>query len=312
MPLRRTRNFAVSKISTMKIIVTGSLGHISRPLTQRLVRGGHSVTVISSNPDRKREIETLGANAAIGSFEDIPFLTRAFAGADAVYTMMPPRPFLEPDYTLYGRRIGEHYTSAVRGSGIKKIVNLSSWGADLDKGTGFILAAHQLEIELNGLQDVALVHLRPTSFYYNMLDFIPMIKAAGFIALNYGEEDRLVLVAPEDIADAAAEELVRPDATGRRIRYIASEETTCKEAVQVLGQAIGKPDLMWKRLTDEQLLASLTGNGVPGHVAANIVELGNASRRGLLRRDYDLHKPTLGKIKLKDFAKTFATKFNQQ
>ena len=37
----------------MKILVTGSLGNIGKPLTKELVAKGHTVTVVSSNPERK-------------------------------------------------------------------------------------------------------------------------------------------------------------------------------------------------------------------------------------------------------------------
>ena len=74
----------------MKIIVTGSLGNISKPLTKELVQKGHQVIVITSKQEKKKEIETLGALAAIGSIDDIAFLTKTFIGAEAVYTMMPP------------------------------------------------------------------------------------------------------------------------------------------------------------------------------------------------------------------------------
>ncbi|MGA7721630.1 MAG: hypothetical protein WCA84_10675 [Ignavibacteriaceae bacterium] len=40
-------------IRKMKIIVTGSLGHISHPSTKELVQKGHSVTVISSKHEQK-------------------------------------------------------------------------------------------------------------------------------------------------------------------------------------------------------------------------------------------------------------------
>ena len=43
----------------MKIILTGSLGHISKPLTEELVKKGHAVTVISSNSEKQKEIELL-------------------------------------------------------------------------------------------------------------------------------------------------------------------------------------------------------------------------------------------------------------
>jgi uncharacterized protein YbjT (DUF2867 family) len=58
----------------MKITITGSLGNISKPLTKELVQKGHTVTVISSNAERQKEIEALGAKAAIGSMGDVNFL----------------------------------------------------------------------------------------------------------------------------------------------------------------------------------------------------------------------------------------------
>ncbi len=79
----------------MKIVVTGSLGHISKPLTQELVKKGHSVTVISSKPEKQQDIEALGARAAIGTLEDVDFLATTFRGADAVYTMVPPPNFFD-------------------------------------------------------------------------------------------------------------------------------------------------------------------------------------------------------------------------
>ena len=77
----------------MKIILTGSLGHISKPLAQELVQKGHAVTVISSKPEKQKDIEALGAAAAIGSVEDVNFLATTFTGSGAVYTMVPPPDF---------------------------------------------------------------------------------------------------------------------------------------------------------------------------------------------------------------------------
>jgi uncharacterized protein YbjT (DUF2867 family) len=72
----------------MKIVVTGSLGHISKPLTIELVEKGHQVTVISSKVEKQKDIEALGATSAIGTMEDVDFLTATFMGADSVYTMI--------------------------------------------------------------------------------------------------------------------------------------------------------------------------------------------------------------------------------
>lgn len=45
----------------MKIVVTGSLANISKPLAQELVQKGHSVTVVSRKAERIKDIETFFA-----------------------------------------------------------------------------------------------------------------------------------------------------------------------------------------------------------------------------------------------------------
>jgi uncharacterized protein YbjT (DUF2867 family) len=62
----------------MKIIVTGSTGNISKPLTSLLVGAGHAVSVITSSSERTAEIESLGAKALVGSVEDADFVKEAF------------------------------------------------------------------------------------------------------------------------------------------------------------------------------------------------------------------------------------------
>ncbi len=154
----------------MKIIVTGSLGHISKPLTQELVQKGHSVTVVSSKSEKQKEIEALGAAAAIATLEDVDFLTATFSGADAVYSMVPPANYFDHslDLLAYYHRLGNNYAQAIGQSGVKRAVNLSTIGGNLEKGSGILLGAHDVEEILNKLlPDVAITHMRPTSFYYN-------------------------------------------------------------------------------------------------------------------------------------------------
>lgn len=292
----------------MKVIVTGSLGNIGKPLAMELVEKGHRVTVISSKPEKQKDIEALGANAAIGSLEDVDFLGSTFTDADAVFAIVPPN-FAQPDQVEYYRRIGSNYSQAIQKSGVKRLVHLSSMGAHLDKGTGFILGSHHTEAILNELSDVAIIHLRPTYFYTNLYGFVDTIKGQGFIGANYGGDDKIVMVHPRDIAAAAAEEIETP-ATGFKVRYVASDEHTANEAAQILGAAIGKPDLKWVTLTNEEMQNGLEQKGIPAHLAANFVELGASIHSGALRQDYELHKPiVMGKVKLQDFAKEFAATF---
>ena len=295
----------------MKYTITGSLGHISKPLTIQLLQAGHQVTVISSNSDRKTDIEELGATAAIGSVEDTDFLTNAFAGADAVYTMVPPTTSA-PNWREYIRGIGHNFASAIKAAGVKYVVNLSSAGAHLPEGCGPVSGIHYVELALNDLDGVAVKHLRPGFFYYNFLNNAGMAKHLGFIGGNYGSDTTMVLTDPEDIAKVAAEELLNLAFNGKSIRYIVSDERSNREVAAVLGRAIGKPDLPWVDFTDQDTFGAMVQNGLPEDVAQNYTEMGASIRTGTMFEEYIQHKPTeFGKTKLEDFAPAFAQAYEK-
>ena len=295
----------------MKIIITGSLGHISKPLVEKLIAAKQDVTVISSNADRKSEIEALGATAAIGSVSEPAFVTEVFKGADAVYTMVPPT-YAAADWKQHIAGIGKIYAQAIAAAGVKNVVNLSSMGAHMPEGCGPVSGLYFVEQALNALDGVNVKHLRPGFFYYNFMANIGMIKHMGIIGGNYGECAKLVLSNPADISDSAYEELVNLSFTGNSIRYVASDEKTTDEVASILGTAIGKPDLKWVNFSDEQTMGGMLQNGVPEEVAKNYAEMGAAMRSGEMASDYLKNKPAkFGKTIFEAFAPAFAAAYNQ-
>jgi uncharacterized protein YbjT (DUF2867 family) len=296
----------------MKYVITGSLGNISKPLTQKLLAAGHTVTVISSQESRKTEIEALGAKAAIGSVQDLTFLTQTFTDADAVYTMVPPT-FAAADWKAYIGDTGKIYAQAIKASGVKHVVNLSSIGAHMPEGCGPVSGIYRAEQALNTLSDVNIIHLRPGNFYTNLYSNIGMIKHGGIIGGNYGANTSIVFVHPKDIAEAAAEELQALLFKGHSIRYVVSDERTTNDVAKVLGAAIGKPELPWIDFKDEDNFAGMVNAGLPEEVAKNYVEMGKAVREGKMFEDYYAHKSSVkvSKTKLEEFAKEFAVAYNQ-
>lgn len=287
----------------MNIIITGSLGNIGRPLTQQLIQAGHSVTVISSNIDKTAEIEASKATAAIGKLEDSDFLTQTFSGADAVYCMTP-FDFAEQDQEGYFKKIADSYVKAIKAAGIKHAVILTGWAADVE-------TSHNPGQILDQLSDISIAELRPGVFYSNFYGYITMIKSQGAIMANFGGDDKIAFVSPNDIATAAYEELTTMS-EGKRVRFVASEEMTCNEAAGILGEAIGIPDLKWITLTDEQMLDAFISFGLPIQLAQDLVNMQAAMHSGTVYNSYLNHRPFLGRTKLKDFAKDFAAAYHQQ
>lgn len=288
---------------------------ISKPLTEELVQSGHKVTVVSSKAERQKAIEALGAAAAIGRLEDMDFITAVFRGADAVYTMTPPPGLFVPnaDVVTAALGLGKIYLQAIQQSGVRRVVHLSSIGAHTGEGNGILRYAYAIERILKQLPpEVSITFMRPVGFYYNLLAFVPMIKEQGFIASNYGGEDKKPWVSPLDIAGAVAEELCVLHPAERNIRYVASDELSCNEVARILGRAIGKPELEWKIIPDEQMLKRLIAAGVNPDTAKGFVEMNASMHSGILYENYYQNRPLLGKVKMTDFARDFAEAYYQK
>ena len=300
----------------MNIVLTGSLGTIGKPLAQDLVRKGHAVTVISSKAERQTAIEAVGAKAAIGTFQDVDFLSATFRGADVVYLMEAWEGIgsifdKNMDFVAAFDRIGHNYKRAVEQSGVKRIVHLSSIGAHTDQGIGSLYLHHTVETILNQLPaDVSIKFMRPVGFYTNLFRYMETIKSQGAIIQSYGGDRKEPWVSPVDIAATIAHEMETPF-EGRTIHYIASDEVSPNQIAKIVGEAIGKPQLSWVVIPDEQMLTGMLSAGMNEWIARGFIGMQVSQGTGALYEDYYRNQPTLGKVKLTDFAKEFALAYNQ-
>ncbi len=293
----------------MKIVITGSLGNVAKPLAEQLITEGHDITVISSNDSKKDEIEKLGAKAAIGSITDLNFLIETFKGNDAAFLMTPPNMGFENivENTI---KAGKNYAEAINQTGLKKVVMLSSIGAKSPVENGPIKGLHFIEKLYNELRNTSVTFLRAGYFYLNFFNDIPMIKNAGIIGANYPATAAVPLVHPTDIAKAAAKELIK-NSEGKNVKYIVGNIRSASDFAKIFGNAIGKPELPWVEFKDEDSLNGMLQAGVPQEMAELYTEMGRGIRKGIVQKDFIEHGSIVdGKIKLEDFANEFTEKFN--
>lgn len=290
----------------MKITLTGSLGNIGKPLATQLISAGHEVTIISSHEEKKVAIQALGGIPAIGNIQEVDFLISTFKGADVVYTMIPPD-FNVADYRAYSASIAKIYVQAIQGAGVKNIVNISSMGAHLQEGTGLTIGSYEMETALNKMPDVCCKHIRLPYIFTNLYGSISMIRHMGFMGANYDKDTRLVMVHPDDIADAVVAAIQAPF-VNNEIIYVVSDECTTAEVASAIGKAINQGDLQWVAFTDEQALAGIMQSGVREEIAQLLVEVGVAVRTGILWMPYDGKRGTRN---LQTFANEFAARYQQ-
>ena len=289
----------------MNYVITGSLGNISKPLVEGLVQAGHNVSVLTRSTDSAEKITSLGAKALIGNVEDAQFLHDAFAGADVVYTMIPPN-YTTDNFREYQNTVAKNMTEALRSNGVKKVVNLSSVGAHLGNGAGVVDGLSDFEKMLNTLENTDILHLRPSFFYQNFFTQIDLIKNMGIMGSNYPGDIPMPFVHVRDIASTALENLLKPDFTGSSVQYIVSDVRSSNEVASLLGKEIGKPELPWLQFPDDQHKAAMMGAGLKETLVDGYQELGRAFRNGILQGDWEQNKAPLAPTKLEDFISEFA------
>ena len=94
------------------ITVMGATGNTGRKITELLLDAGEEVRALGRSPEKLAELEALGAETLTGDVRDAEYLARAFAGADAVYTLTAFDPTLrdyhaDQDTARRGDRCGD-------------------------------------------------------------------------------------------------------------------------------------------------------------------------------------------------------------
>ncbi|MFD1456155.1 NAD(P)H-binding protein [Levilactobacillus lanxiensis] len=294
----------------MKITLTGSLGHISKPLAQTLIAAGHDVTIISHSDKRAADIRALGATPAIGSIADQSFLCQAFAGADAVYLMITAANN-DADIFAAGRQQAEVYAHAVKTAGVKRVVNLSSVGANMGPEVGALHIYNIIEDVLtHELPDVNLTFLRPTAMFYNLFSNLTTIKQNHTIYTNNSLTKPTSWVAPVDIVPVAAAALTSA-ATGVTSQYVASDEKNYTEVTALLSHALGF-EIKLVQISDDAMEQALLASGMSASFAHQYVKMTAYERDSDFYADYRAHHPVLGLTKLAEFVKDFAHVYQKQ
>ena len=207
------------------------------------------------------ELKRAGAEVLPGDTNDAAFLTKAFRGADAVYTLLPTDA-RAPDYRAEQDRQGEAIEKAIRDSGVRYVVALSSVGADLHHG-GVIAGSHAQEERLKKIDNINLLLLRPVSFFENFYSSLPLIKQEGINGDSVAANLAIPMVATRDIANAAVKALKGRDWEGVVVReLLGPRDISYSEATRILGEKIGKPNLPYVQFSCDDQVRALVQAGL--------------------------------------------------
>lgn len=264
-------------------VITGATGHTGHIVATRLLERGKKVRVLGRSTDRLNKLASLGAEPFAADLADKEALATAFAGAEAVYVMIPPDP-ASTDPRGYQDRVTEAVASALEQNRVKYAVVLSSIGADKKDKTGPIVGLRVLEERLKGIAGLNTLAIRAGYFMENTLPQVAVIQQMGVTGGPLNPDLKLPMIATRDIGAFAADALLNLDFTGFQTRELLGErDIDMNEVTAILGRTIGKPDLRYHQLTYEQFRGALTQTGMSTQVAGLLVEMSQALNNGHVR-----------------------------
>jgi uncharacterized protein YbjT (DUF2867 family) len=269
-------NLAVS--TDAMYVILGSSGNTGSIIADSLLSKGKRVRAVGRDAGRLQRFVRKGAETFTGDVSDAGALTKAFRGARAAYLMLPPISSREDQ-----ERESDAIAKAVKESGLRYAVHLSSYGAHVPEGTGPVTGLHSSEQKLNAVGGLNVLHLRAGYFMENNLAAISMIQEMGIFGHALLPDLKLPMTATRDVGNYAAQRLLDLDFSGKQTHELLGErDLSMAEATAIIARGIGKTDLRYVQFPYDQVQQVLEQTGMPPKKAAVYIEMFKSINTGVL------------------------------
>jgi uncharacterized protein YbjT (DUF2867 family) len=245
-----------------KILVTGATGSIGDQLTGILSASGIHFSAMIRPGTHKRAIYDLpGCTVVEGDFNDPESVAAALTGVDKAFLLTNSSELAEKQQL--------DFLSAAKKAGVRHIVKLSQWAADLHSPVRFLRYHAVVE---NAIKDSGLAYtfLRPNLFMQGLLGFREtIIKQNQF----YGAvgSARISMIDIRDIACVAAAALTSPGHEGKIYNLTGPEALTHNEMADKLSAATGRK-IGFVDISPEVLKKIVLSVGFPEWQADGLIE----------------------------------------
>jgi len=224
------------------IVITTPTGDIGRQVLDRILDSGEAVRVIARDPSRlpARVHSHPKAEVVQGSHGDADVITRALAGADRLFWLVPPPAFSQAEgseryYLDFTRPVCE----VLAGQGVR-VVGVSTLGHGYQGDAGLLSAALAMDTLIEGTgADYRALAL--PFFMENLLRQAQQISQQGTFSMANTADRPLPAVATRDVAAAAAALLLDPSWSGQASVPVAGpDDLTPDEMAEVISDTLGR------------------------------------------------------------------------
>lgn len=280
------------------IVITAPTGNIGRHLVSRLLDSaparGEGLRVIVRDPARLPEAVRERVEVVTGSHGDPAVVDRAFAGADAVFWLVPPDASRTPEDAYRG--FTRPAANALAAHGVGHVVGVSALG----RGTpvagraGLVTASLAMDDLIAGT-GVAYRALANPSFFENVLEEAGSIREKGVFSDLVDADRKAPMVAVADIAAVAAGLLLDRSWTGTgSVPVLGPRDLSPNDLARIMTERLGLP-VRYERQAPDEVRTTLVGHGLDPAFVEGIVDMKRAKDDGLdagVARTPDTASPT--------------------
>ncbi len=261
------------------IVVTTPTGNIGSQLIPHLLAAGEPVRVIVRDP-AKLAPEVQGKIEVVqGSTDDESVLSRAFAGAESLFWLVPPS-FQDNGDAEYYLRFTRPACRAIQSQDVKRVVAVSGLGRGIAADAGPVTAAFAMEAEIEKT-GVDFRALWCPGFMENTLSQLEPLKHQGIFFGAFPPDLKTPFVATRDIAASAAKLLLDKSWTGQGgLAVLGPENLSLNDMAAIMTEVLGKP-VRFQQIPGEALKAQLIQHGANEVLAQGLVNMYAAKADGL-------------------------------
>ena len=264
----------------MSIIINTPNGNVGRVLTNMLLDAGEHVSLLTRDADRVVGFAQRGATVYTGDLEDASFVQDASRDAEILF-WATPQAYDHEDLIWFQRQLGRNAARAIEKNSIPRVVNISSLGAQHDKGTGVVKGLRAVEQALNETS-ADVVHLRAGFFMENFSYLLPGIMETGCAYLPVDGEVERPFIASQDIAVLCTNLLCDPEWTGTEVREIVGPKYhSFNRAAEIIGEVLERP-VEHVTIEPERARKAMSRMGWSENSAELWLELYAAMKEGLI------------------------------
>lgn len=243
---------------------------------------GEKLRVVVRDPARLPEDVRARVEVVTGSHGDPAVVDRAFAGADAVFWLVPPAdpqtPSLDAAYTGFTRPAAEAFTK----HGVGHVVGVSAVGRGTDvAGRAGLVTASLAMDDLIASTGTAYRALANPSFMDNVLRQVVPIRDQGVFTDIVDADRRAPLASTGDIAAAGARLLLDRSWTGAgEVPVLGPEDLSPNDMAQIMTEVLDRP-VRYQRQPVDEFRAGLAAHGVGEALVQGYTDMMQAKDAGL-------------------------------